>query len=338
MASVGGFFSALGKGARAVGRGAMKGVLGFDDRDVRNRFGKKKEPHEEPDGDEMNENYSGFSRGVADLEKPAVESDGMLEEFEMETPVDIGVGYEEPLIGLEMPSLPGFKGKGGAKGGKPASGMSLRIEPPKVTPTAYETVSGGAAPIGMAAPGAGAILDSEDSTMGRVARSAMGDPDAVVRQEYEKNNPGGVNEMRMPWYMGLLTGTKGASPSASSGVPGLTRSSNTPSVAMRGKGGVPAKSEVIEVNAMRSGQPSGHKAIPGMRSRSLETSGTPEFEMMGGSGPTPYGRPMSEMRAPRQLTGRPARPMPGPGGAQGPMEPLPPGIKNRFGKWVEYAN
>jgi hypothetical protein len=204
-----------------------------------------------------------------------------------------------------------------------------------VTPTAYETVS---APIGMAAPGAGAILDSEDSTMGRIARSAMGDPDAVVRQEYEKNNPGGVNEMRMPWYMGLLTGTKGAGSPASSGVPGLTRSSNTPSVAMRGKGGVPTKSEVIEVNAMRSGQPSGPKAIPGMRSRSLETSGTPEFEMTGGAGPTPYGRPMSEMRAPRQLSGRPARPMPGPAGAEGPMEPLPPGIKNRFGKWVEYAN
>lgn len=308
--AIGGFFKALGKGARAVGRGAMKGVLGFDDRDVRNKF-KRAPKEEEEEVEETNPDYSGYSRGVADLGTNEPESDGVLEEADMELPPDVGVGHEEALIGLEMPDLPGFK-KRKTAGVRPV--QKTIVEPPKVMPSAYDMVSRpevvpSSAPMGFSAPGASAILDTEDSRLGNMLRVASGGgPDAMARMEYEKDNPDGVNLMKVPAMLGLVTGTRTG---AQVVPPGLGRGG-----AMPGKGQLPGK-----------GMP---KALPG-RTPAQITQDPQGFSMSGGSGPMPYGRPQTSM-ASRQLPGRTTRPMPGPGGTSGPLEPLPPGIRNRFGK------
>jgi hypothetical protein len=330
--ALGGFFKAVGKGARAVGRGAMKGVLGFDDRDISRRF--KRGGEEEEFDDSPSERYTGFSRG----KMPEVESDGFdVEEMDVEEPPDIGVSDEETLIEMGgMPELPGFKARG--RGGKARAGMvslkgsgqpgGVQIEAERVTPSAYETVTAGqkadaatARPMGLGVPGAGMIMDTEDSFLDRGLRLLGGSEDALLRAESGMRDPSGVNKMQVPGYMALMMPQGGGK-----GVTGLTNTSQAvrgglPAV-RSGSGGLPATRKIIDVDATRSSRGS---MLGGERQGQIGTEGLPGFEMRGGTGPTPYGRAASSL-AGRQLPGRTSRPIPGPGGAEGPFPPLPPGV------------
>jgi hypothetical protein len=139
MASFADVMKRIGRGARAVGRGTMKGLLGFDDRDFRRPRTAPVEDVEE----ELNPEYSGVNRGKFNMlptdvesdgliqdpsqepppDMPLVESDGLIDEPEvkkagMEPPPDLGAGVEEALIGLEMPRLGGPPKIPGKRGGK----------------------------------------------------------------------------------------------------------------------------------------------------------------------------------------------------------------------------
>lgn len=224
MANFSQILKGLGKGARAVGRGAMKGVLGFDDRDIFNRKPKiymdnySPMETEETAGkiqdikDEMNPEYSGYSRGKADVsmlpEDPEAAAAGVMED-----PPELDMSGGSPTMDLEMPKLPGMRRKA-------EMGSMKRKEKPQAENGAVPGLTGPSAmrasdkppslPMGLSAPGAGMILDSESSNLDKVKRSLSGGgPDAVQRYEHEKENPNGVNEMKMPWYSMLFAPTGG---------------------------------------------------------------------------------------------------------------------------------
>lgn len=332
MASLGSIMRGIGRGARAVGRGAMKGVLGFDDRDI---MGKRKaKPQEEPDGDEINPEYSGYSKGPMML--PEVESDGLVEEMEMEAPPDIGMVPEEALIGLEMPVLPGMPRKSGSKG------TSASMQAPKLPKVAAANRIKGQnlaaenrpdlsmLPVGLAAPGASAILDTEDSFLGKIKRNILGERDAQQQMEFDQDNPQGVNTLKVPAYVSAITGMRSSSAPP---VPGLMNSAKASSTgvggvpAVRGKGGVPAKQDIVEVDAVKR-----QKFLGDKPAQMLETSEPPNFQMRGGSGPMPYDRAYSELA--RKLLPGLSRPRPGAPGTEGPMPAVPGSRITRDGRVI----
>lgn len=338
--AIGGFFKALGKGARAVGRGAMKGVLGFDDRDITSKFGKKPTEEGEPDGDEVNEDYSGYSRGVADLgSNDPIESDGFeAAEFGMEAPPEMAMSGMESLMGLEMPDLPGFKKKGVSK---PAGGMGggVKIEAPKTIPTAYETVTAGVTekPM-MEIPGIRSMRGSLTQDVYNLENNSG--TMSMDRGKFDPKmmGPGGDIPGYGPDEMdGAAEGAiKGAETALTlSGIPGLMRGAGAAAGALgagdklkkAGKGlsqwmkGSPTRTEL----PMGKSAP-GYSSSPGMR-----VPGAPLPKPQPGPGKGGIEEMFSKGRLDRARYSQPAGPMekpiPGMGGVEGPMGPLPPGLR-----------
>lgn len=376
--AIGGFFKALGKGAKAVGRGAMKGVLGFDDRDISKKFKKKSGASaSEPDEDDLNEDYSGYSRGVADLGTNEYEGDGLEASSDMETPPELGGFGEESLIGLEMPNLPGFKKKGHSGGGH--AGGGVKIEAPKTVPTAYETVTAGQTPTldipgfssmqgtiqqgleGMKSlRGAGANSDYWGKSANSSATRMMG-PGGEGGQNYGPEEMEGAAEGSRRGALtagAAILGATSPAVGAMSAIPGLTRSAGS---SIKGAGSKahdwlkgPTGSEIPK-GQMSPGYstPLGQRVPGGPSSAPASGPGKATIEQQlaqfrgrnaeGGKYFEPGGPPGTQYaqelfpgggQAPAGLypVGPRGMPTPGMGGVEGPLPPLPPGIKNRFGK------
>lgn len=331
--AIGGFFKALGKGARAVGRGAMKGVLGFDDRDITSKF--KKKPgaaEEEPDGDEMNEDYSGYSRGVADLgTNEPIASDGFEAD---EAPPEIGMTGMESLIGLEMPTLPGFKRKGGMA--KPGG---VKIEAPKVTPTAYEAVTAGVTekPM-MDIPGFRSMRGSLTQDVYNLENNPGTMSMDRGKSDPKMMGPGGDIPNYGPDEMdGAAEGAmRGAETALTlSGIPGLMRGAGAAAGAYGA--GDKLKKAGKSVNQWLKGFPTRTelpmgKSLPGYsRPPGVRVPGSPLPKPEAGPGKAGIEEMLSKGRLDRARYSEPAgpmgKPMPGPGGMEGPMPPLPPGLR-----------
>lgn len=337
--AVGGFFKALGKGARAVGRGAMKGVLGFDDRDITAKFKKKPgESHEEPDGDEVNEDYSGYSRGVADLgANDPVESDGFEgAEFGMELPPGLEMSQTAVDLGLQMPKLPGRLQRGGVKTAGRLGG-GVKIEAPKSMPTAYETVTAGITekPT-LEIPGIRSMrgsltqdvynLENNPGTMsmdrGKLDTKMMG-PGADI-PNYGPDEMDAAAEGAMRGAETALT---------MSGIPGLMRGAGAAAGALGASGKLKQAGRGID-RWMRGFQkseiPKGQMSS-GYKSLGRRVPEAPLSKPQSGPGKSGIEEMLNKGRLDRARYPQPAgpmeKPMPGMGGMEGPMPPLPPGIR-----------
>jgi hypothetical protein len=360
------FFGSMMRGLGTVGRAGMRGLLGFDDRDIRrSRNQGKLERIQQRARDEGGANLAYDEAPNPMIQTGPSESgltfspeemqmafSGKRNPFQEQLRAEIENGTISPTVPV-MDELSSNFGEAdpegsvkrlGGFGGGFGGGRGVAPARPK-----------GAPPSGMTANRSGLDLGNFQTPMMRTTlqdtMQNLPDPgqlpdtmgfDGLPRSFHEAEGRGSamaaetMGSIAGAYAPGMILGRLGSLFSRGKGaadamkgaqrmIPGMTRPQITGSrvgggvPAVRTGGGLPARQEVIEVNAqnpMGSFIGGGHT-----NPRLLETSQAPNFTRMGGGGATPYGRPGSAF--PRPNRGNLGRPGPGQPGVEGPMGPLP---------------